>query len=140
MDILQRMPWAAQDAVFKRLSEIAEVASLDKGAQEVRREPAGLPRHHRGDGGAIYGRLGERRNERCHKDSPQDEGRRYVGRADCQIHWPHRRRDCNIVGITKQNHSDMPQKKSRRPFFCIFSEFETFFPLVKHPFQHFFRI
>ena len=30
MDILQRMPWAAQDAVFKRLSEIAEVASLDK--------------------------------------------------------------------------------------------------------------
>lgn len=30
MDILQRMPWVAQDAVFKRLSEIAEVASLDK--------------------------------------------------------------------------------------------------------------
>ena len=30
MDILQRMPWMAQDAVFKRLSEIAEVASLDK--------------------------------------------------------------------------------------------------------------
>ena len=30
MDILQRMPWAAQNAVFKRLSEIAEVASLDK--------------------------------------------------------------------------------------------------------------
>lgn len=30
MDILQRMPWIAQDAVFKRLSEIAEVASLNK--------------------------------------------------------------------------------------------------------------
>ena len=30
MDILQRMPWMAQDAVFKKLSEIAEVASLDK--------------------------------------------------------------------------------------------------------------
>ena len=30
MDILQRMPWAAQDSVFKRLSEIAEVASLSK--------------------------------------------------------------------------------------------------------------
>ena len=30
MDILQRMPWVAQDAVFKRLSDIAEVASLDK--------------------------------------------------------------------------------------------------------------
>ena len=28
MDILQRMPWMAQDAVFKKLSEIAEVASL----------------------------------------------------------------------------------------------------------------
>ena len=28
MDILQRMPWAAQDAVFKKLSEITEVASL----------------------------------------------------------------------------------------------------------------
>ena len=30
MDILQRMPWMAQNAVFKRLSEIAEVASLSK--------------------------------------------------------------------------------------------------------------
>ncbi len=29
MDILQRMPWMAQNAVFKRLSEIAEVASLN---------------------------------------------------------------------------------------------------------------
>ena len=30
MDVLQRMPWLAQESVFKRLSEIAEVASLDK--------------------------------------------------------------------------------------------------------------
>ncbi|MBQ9186755.1 MAG: hypothetical protein IJ144_02885 [Prevotella sp.] len=30
MDILERMPWMAQNAVFKRLSEIAEVASLNK--------------------------------------------------------------------------------------------------------------
>jgi predicted transposase/invertase (TIGR01784 family) len=30
MDILQRMPWMAQNAVFQRLSEIAEVASLSK--------------------------------------------------------------------------------------------------------------
>ena len=30
MDILQRMPFLAQDAVFRRLSEIAEVASLSK--------------------------------------------------------------------------------------------------------------
>lgn len=30
MEILQRMPWMAQNAVFKYLSEIADVASLDK--------------------------------------------------------------------------------------------------------------
>jgi predicted transposase/invertase (TIGR01784 family) len=30
MDILERMPWMAQNAVFQRLSEIAEVASLTK--------------------------------------------------------------------------------------------------------------
>jgi predicted transposase/invertase (TIGR01784 family) len=30
MDILKRMPWMAQDAVFKYLAEIADVASLDK--------------------------------------------------------------------------------------------------------------
>ena len=35
MDILQRMPWMAQNAVFKRLSEIAEVASL---SQDERRK------------------------------------------------------------------------------------------------------
>ena len=30
MDILKRMPFLAQDAVFKRLSEIAEVGSMTK--------------------------------------------------------------------------------------------------------------
>ena len=30
MDILERMPWMAQNAVFQRLSEIADVASLNK--------------------------------------------------------------------------------------------------------------
>ena len=30
MDILQRMPWMAQNAVFQRLAEIADVASLSK--------------------------------------------------------------------------------------------------------------
>ena len=30
MDILQRMPWMAQDSVFKKLAEIAEVSSLSK--------------------------------------------------------------------------------------------------------------
>lgn len=44
MDILQRMPWVAQDAVFKRLSEIAEVASLDK---EERRQYDESLRHYR---------------------------------------------------------------------------------------------
>lgn len=44
MDILQRMPWMAQDAVFKKLSEIAEVASLDK---EERRKYDESLRHYR---------------------------------------------------------------------------------------------
>ena len=44
MDILQRMPWVAQDAVFKRLSDIAEVASLDK---EERRQYDESLRHYR---------------------------------------------------------------------------------------------
>lgn len=30
MDVLQRMPWQAQDAVFQKLSSIADVASLSK--------------------------------------------------------------------------------------------------------------
>ena len=30
MDILERMPWMAQNAVFQRLSEIAVVASLNE--------------------------------------------------------------------------------------------------------------
>ena len=30
MDILERMPWLAQDAVFKRLASIAEVAAMSK--------------------------------------------------------------------------------------------------------------
>ncbi len=38
------MPWAAQDAVFKRLSEIAEVSSLDK---EERRQYDESLRHYR---------------------------------------------------------------------------------------------
>jgi len=35
MDILDRMPWLAKDAVFQRLASIAEVAALSK---EERRE------------------------------------------------------------------------------------------------------
>ena len=30
MDILDRMPWAAQNAVFQRLAEVAEVSKLSK--------------------------------------------------------------------------------------------------------------
>lgn len=30
MDILERMPWVAQDAVFQRLAEVAEVSKLSK--------------------------------------------------------------------------------------------------------------
>ena len=30
MDILERMPWLAKDAVFQRLASIAEVAALSK--------------------------------------------------------------------------------------------------------------
>jgi len=30
MDILERMPWMAQDAVFKRLASIAEIAAMSE--------------------------------------------------------------------------------------------------------------
>lgn len=40
MDILEIMPWIAQDAVFKKLADIAEVASL-KG-EERRKYDASL--------------------------------------------------------------------------------------------------
>ena len=30
MDILERMPWAAQNAVFRRLAEVAEVSKLSR--------------------------------------------------------------------------------------------------------------
>ena len=30
MEILERMPWAAQNAVFRRLAEVAEVSALSK--------------------------------------------------------------------------------------------------------------
>ena len=44
MDILQRMPWMAQDAVFRKLSEISEVASL---TNEERRQYDESLRHYR---------------------------------------------------------------------------------------------
>jgi predicted transposase/invertase (TIGR01784 family) len=44
MDVLKRMPWVLQDSVFKRLSEIAEVASLNK---EERKQYDESLRHYR---------------------------------------------------------------------------------------------
>ena len=44
MDILQRMPFLAQDAVFKQLSEIAEVGSMTK---EERRQYDESLKHYR---------------------------------------------------------------------------------------------
>lgn len=52
MEILQRMPFLAQDAVFKRLSEIAEVASLTK--EERQRYDESL-RHYRDTIAVMHG-------------------------------------------------------------------------------------
>ena len=52
MDILQRMPFLAQDAVFKRLSEIAEVASLSK---EDRRKYDESLKHYRDTLAVMHG-------------------------------------------------------------------------------------
>ena len=34
MEILDRMPWAARNAVFQRLAEVAEVSKLSKDNKE----------------------------------------------------------------------------------------------------------
>ena len=52
MEILQRMPFLAQDAVFKRLSEIAEVAALSK---EERRQYDESLRHYRDTIAVMHG-------------------------------------------------------------------------------------
>ena len=52
MDILQRMPFLAQDAVFRRLSEIADVASLSK---EERREYDESLKHYRDTIAVMHG-------------------------------------------------------------------------------------
>ena len=56
MEILQRMPFLAQDAVFKRLSEIAEVAALSK---EERREYDESLRHYRDTIAVMHGQYME---------------------------------------------------------------------------------
>jgi len=52
MDILQRMPFLAQDAVFKRLSEIAEVSSMTK---EERRQYDESLKHFRDTIAVMHG-------------------------------------------------------------------------------------
>ena len=54
MEILQRMPFLAQDAVFRRLSEIAEVASLTK---EERRQYDASLRHYRDTIAVMHGQF-----------------------------------------------------------------------------------
>ena len=56
MEILQRMPFLAQDAVFKRLSEIAEVASLSK---EERRQYDESLKHYRDTLSVMQGQFQE---------------------------------------------------------------------------------
>lgn len=56
MEILQRMPFLAQDAVFKRLSEIAEVAALSK---EERRQYDESLRHYRDTIAVMHGQYME---------------------------------------------------------------------------------
>lgn len=54
MEILQRMPFLAQDAVFRRLSEIAEVASL---TTEERRQYDASLRHYRDTIAVMHGQF-----------------------------------------------------------------------------------
>ena len=60
MDILERMPWLAKDAVFQRLASIAEVAALSKEDREKYDESLRKYRHHQCHGGAISRGQGER--------------------------------------------------------------------------------
>ena len=84
MDILQRMPWMAQDAVFKKLSEIAEVASLDK---EERKKYDESLRAYRDtivvmEGQFMAGeRKGREEGERKGREEGREEGER-KGRAE----------------------------------------------------------
>ncbi len=56
MEILQRMPFLAQSAVFKRLSEIADVASLTK---EERRQYDEDLKHYRDTIAVMHGQFME---------------------------------------------------------------------------------
>ena len=80
MEILQRMPFLAQDAVFKRLSEIAEVAALSK---EERRQYDESLRHYRDTIAVMHGQYLEGESKGLAKG--RAEGRaegRVEGRAE----------------------------------------------------------
>ena len=74
MEILQRMPFLAQDAVFKRLSEIAEVASLSK---EERRQYDESLRHYRDTIAVMHGQYleGEAKGRAEGRTEGRTEGR-----------------------------------------------------------------
>jgi len=94
MDILQRMPFLAQDAVFKRLSEIAEVSSMTK---EERRQ--------------YYESL---------KHFQENEDRRYAARTNRQVHRPDGWRNSGTVNEMFY----LRTKKNRNCFgssdFCLY--------------------
>jgi len=75
MDILQRMPWLAQDAVFKRLSEIAEVSALSK---EERQQYDTSLRHYRDTIAVMEGQFmeGERKGRAEGRKEGRAEGRK----------------------------------------------------------------
>ena len=75
MEILQRMPFLAQDAVFKRLSEIAEVASLSK---EERRQYDESLKHYRDTIAVMQGQFME--GEKKGRAEGRAEGRMDVAK------------------------------------------------------------
>jgi predicted transposase/invertase (TIGR01784 family) len=77
MEILQRMPFLAQDAVFKRLSEIAEVAALSK---EERRQYDESLRHYRDTIAVMHGQYLEGM-EKGRKEEKIDIARRMLARG-----------------------------------------------------------
>lgn len=52
METLNRLPWAAQNSVFQRLAEIAEVSAMTK---EERRQYDGALKKYRDTLNAVYG-------------------------------------------------------------------------------------
>jgi predicted transposase/invertase (TIGR01784 family) len=90
MEILKRMPFLAQDAVFKRLSEIAEVAALSK---EERREYDESLRHYRDTIAVMHGQYLEGESKGLAKGLAQG---RAEGRAEGTIAVAHNLKVMNL--------------------------------------------